>query len=422
MTVFAGTDEDTDVRYCEYGRKEEKIMVISKSMETLVAGSSTIRKMFEEGLEMAERIGKENVYDFSLGNPSIPAPKKVKEAILDVVNNDDSLFVHGYMKNAGYDEVRAAIADSINERFDMNMNKENIVMTVGAAGGLNCVMRALLNPGDEVVCFAPFFSEYRSYANNFGGSVVMVPADTEHFQLKLDVVDSYINEKTKAMILNSPNNPSGSIYSAETLTKLQEILEKAEKRIGHPIYVISDEPYRELAYDGNEVPYMPKYIKNCIVGYSFSKSLSLPGERIGYLAIPEQIDYYAEMQSAIIVANRCLGFVNAPSLMQLVVKECLNEKADVAAYDRNRKTLYGALTEYGFDCVYPQGAFYLFMKSPVPDEKEFVNEGKKLGILMVPASSFGCPGYVRMAYCVSHDMIEKSLPAFKKLSEIYFGK
>ncbi len=394
-------------------------MVISKNMENLVANSSVIRRLFEEGVELAAVVGKENVYDYSLGNPSVPPPKVVKKAIYEILESRDDNFIHGYMNNSGYEEVRDAVAQSLNDRFGTDFVRESIIMTAGAAGALNCILRTLLNYKDEVICFAPFFGEYRSYISNFGGETIVVPADTKDFQLNLDVLDDYINEKTKAMIINNPNNPSGAVYSAETLDRLQKLLEAAEKRIGHPIYVISDEPYRELVYDGVTVPFMTKHIKNCLVCYSFSKSLSLPGERIGYLAIPKQIDAYEEMQAALVVANRCLGYINAPSLFQLVAKECLYEETDVKAYNENRLLLYNSLTQMGFECVKPQGAFYLFMKSPVPDESQFVKEAKKHNLILVSATTFGCPGYVRLAYCVSNDMIRRSLPAFSALAKSY---
>lgn len=396
-------------------------MVISKNMENLVANSSVIRRLFEEGVELAAVVGKENVYDYSLGNPSVAPPAVVKQAIYNILDSKDPNFIHGYMNNSGYEEVRDAVAESLNKRFDTDFARESIIMTAGAAGALNCILRVLLNYKDEVICFAPFFGEYRSYISNFGGETVVVPADTKTFQLNLDVLDDYITEKTKAIIVNNPNNPSGAVYSAQTLDKLQEILAKAEERIGHPIYVISDEPYRELVYDGALVPFMTKHVKNCLVCYSFSKSLSLPGERIGYLAIPGQIDAYEEMQSALVVANRCLGFINAPSLFQLVAQQCLYEETDVETYDKNRKLLYNSLTEMGFECVKPQGAFYLFLKSPTEDEKIFVKEAKKHNLILVSATTFGCPGYVRLAYCVPYDMIERSLPAFKALAKTYFG-
>lgn len=396
-------------------------MVISKNMENLVANSSVIRRLFEEGVELAAVVGKENVYDYSLGNPSVAPPAIVKQAIYNILDSKDPNFIHGYMNNSGYEEVRDAVAESLNKRFDTDFSRESIIMTAGAAGALNCILRVLLNYKDEVICFAPFFGEYRSYISNFGGETVVVPADTKTFQLNLDVLDDYITEKTKAIIVNNPNNPSGAVYSEETLDKLQVILEKAEARIGHPIYVISDEPYRELVYDGAKVPFMTKHVKNCLVCYSFSKSLSLPGERIGYLAIPKQIDAYGEMQSALVVANRCLGFINAPSLFQLVAQQCLYEETDIETYDKNRQLLYNSLTEMGFECVKPQGAFYLFVKSPTEDEKIFVQEAKKHNLILVSATTFGCPGYVRLAYCVPYDMIQRSLPAFKAVAETYFG-
>lgn len=395
-------------------------MVISKNMENLVANSSVIRRLFEEGVELAAVVGKENVYDFSLGNPSVPPPKAVGEAIIDIIETDNPNFIHGYMNNSGYEQVRDTVAESLNRRFDSTFNRNDIIMTAGAAGGLNCVLRTLLNYKDEVICFAPFFGEYRSYISNFGGETVVVPADTQTFQLNTEAFERLITDKTRAVIINNPNNPSGVVYSSETLDKLQKILSQAEKRIGHPIYVISDEPYRELVYDGAMVPFMPKHIKNCLIAYSWSKSLSLPGERIGYLAIPKQIDAYEELQSALVVANRCLGYINAPSLFQLVAGRCLDEQTDIEAYDKNRTLIYNSLVAMGFECVKPQGAFYLFVKSPVEDEKEFVAEAKKQNIILTPATTFGCPGYVRIAYCVSYDMIERSLPAFKRVAEVYF--
>ena len=394
--------------------------MISKSMEQLVKGNSVIRALFEEGKEMAREVGAENVYDFSLGNPSVPAPEAVRASMKQILDNENSLYVHGYMSNAGYEEVRAAVANSLNERFGTDFEWEGILMTVGAAGGLNVVLRTLLDPGDEVICFAPFFGEYTNYVRNYHGNLVVIPPNPPSFQPNLALLADSITERTKALIINTPNNPTGVVYSEETLDQLNAILVEAEKRIGHSIYVISDEPYRELVYDGVQVPFMTKHIRNCIIGYSFSKSLSLPGERIGYLAVPKAIDDYEGLLTGLAIANRVLGFVNAPSLQQLMIKECLNERTDVDAYDVNRKFLYQELTDMGFECVKPEGAFYLFVKSPVADEKAFVAEAKKHHLLLVPATSFGCPGYVRIAYCVSYDMIKRSMPAFKALAETYF--
>ena len=393
--------------------------MISEKMKPLVQNNSAIRAMFEEGKRMAKEIGAENVYDFSLGNPSVPAPAAVNQAIRDILAEEDSLMVHGYMSNAGYEDVRSAIAESLNKRFSMDYTEQNIIMTVGAAGGLNVILKTLLNPGDEVIAFAPYFVEYGAYVRNYDGILTVVSPNTETFQPKLEEFQEKITEKTKAVIINSPHNPTGVVYSEATVQKLSEILLEKEGQYGHDIFLLSDEPYRELAYDGVFVPYLPNYYHNTIVGYSYSKSLSLPGERIGYLAIPSQVNDSEAIIAAATIANRVLGSVNAPSLMQRVIARCLEEKADVAAYDRNRNLLYNSLKKYGFTCVKPEGAFYLFVKSPVPDEKQFCEAAKKYHILFVPGSSFACPGYVRISYCVSYETIERSLPAFQKLAEEY---
>ena len=397
-------------------------MVLSKNMQKLVAGSSTIRKLFEEGIELAKVVGAENVYDFSLGNPAAPVPEQVKKSIYDILENRNANFVHCYMPNAGYPEVREKVAENLNKKYNSSFTKENIIMTVGAAGGINCVLRCLLEQEDEVLCFAPFFGEYNSYVMNFGGNLKVVPADYETFQLNVEEADKYITERTKAVIINNPNNPSGVVYNKETLIRLQKMLEKAEERIGHPIYVLSDEPYRELVYDGCELPFAPDYIKNCIVVYSFSKSLSLSGERIGYMAVSRQIAEYDTMINALVVANRCIGYINAPSLFQLVVADCLDVKTDVAFYDRNRKLLYESMKDMGFECVKPEGAFYMWVKSLEEDDSAFVAKAKEFNLLLVPGSAFMCPGYVRIAYCVDKSMIEHSFAAFEKLAESYAEK
>ena len=390
--------------------------MISEKMKVFVEGSSVIRAMFEEGKRMADIYGAENVYDFSLGNPNVPAPKEVNQAIKDVINEENSVHVHGYMSNSGYEDVRRAVADSLNRRFETNLNESNIVMTVGAAGGLNVILKSILNPGDEVIAFAPYFGEYRSYVGNYDGNLVVVSADTKEFQLNLEELEEKITEKTKAVIVNNPNNPSGVVYSEETIKKLAEVLNRKQSELGTSIYLISDEPYRELVYDGVEVPYLTKYYNNTVVGYSYSKSLSLPGERIGYLVIPDEAADSEQLKSAANVATRILGFVNAPSLMQRVVARCIDVEVNVEPYNKNRELLYTSLVEYGFECIKPQGAFYLFVKTP-GDEKEFVAAAKKHHILIVPGSSFACPGYVRIAYCVSYDTIKNSLPGFKELAK-----
>lgn len=390
-------------------------------MKGLVANSSAIRAMFEEGNRLAGIYGAENVFDFSLGNPNVPAPEAVKKAIEDLVENEDPLVLHGYTNsNSGYADVREAVAKSLNERFGTAFEGKNIVMTVGAAGGLNVILKTIINAGDEVLTFAPYFGEYRAYVNNFDGVLVEVSPNTVDFQPKLDEFEQKITPKTKAVIVNTPNNPTGVVYSEETIKKMAAIMEAKQKEYGTEIFLISDEPYRELVYDGAEVPYLTKYYDNTIVGYSYSKSLSLPGERIGYLVIPDEVADSEDMLSAANVANRILGFVNAPTLQQKIVKACLNEKTDISYYDRNREALYNGLKECGFDCIKPEGAFYLFVKSPVENEKEFCEAGKKYNILMVPGSSFACPGYVRLAYCVSYETIVNSLPKFAELAKEYF--
>ena len=401
-------------------------MVLSKNMQKLVAGSSTIRKLFEEGIELAKEVGAENVYDFSLGNPAAPVPEEVKKSIYDILENRNANFVHCYMPNAGYPEVREKVAANLNKKYNSSFTKDDIIMTVGAAGGINCVLRSLLEPEDEVLCFAPFFGEYNSYVMNFGGNLKVVPADYETFQLNVEEADKYITERTKAVIINNPNNPSGVVYNKETLIRLQKMLEKAEERIGHPIYVLSDEPYRELVYDGCELPFAPDYIKNCIVVYSFSKSLSLSGERIGYMAVSPQIAEYDTMINALVVANRCIGYINAPSLFQLVVADCLDVKTDVEFYDRNRKLLYESMKAMGFECVKPEGAFYIFASIRGLIGKKYRGEvitgSVKFAELLleneltavVPGIAFGADDYIRLSYATSEENIKKGLARIEK--------
>lgn len=390
--------------------------MIADKMRPLVENNSAIRAMFEEGRKMAAEYGSENVYDFSLGNPNVPAPQAVNQAIVDIVKEEDSTLIHGYMSNAGFTDVRETVARSLNRRFGTHFHLENILMTVGAASGMNVILKTILDPGDEVVVFAPYFMEYGSYIRNYDGVLVVVPPDTDSFRPDLSGFESRITEKTKAVIINTPNNPAGVVYSAETLRKIAEIMEKKENEFGTAIVLISDEPYRELAYDGVEVPYVTPFYHNTMVCYSYSKSLSLPGERIGYLVIPDELEDSGKVIAAAAIANRVLGCVNAPSLMQRVVMRCVDEQVDLEAYNRNRELLYNSLKEYGFECIKPEGAFYLFVKAPV-DDKAFCQACKEHRVLVVPGSSFACPGYVRIAYCVSYEQIERSLPAFRKIAE-----
>lgn len=393
--------------------------MIARKMVKYVEGSSVTRAMFEEGKKLAALYGAENVYDFSLGNPSVEPPKAVKDAIGDVLESGAPCFVHGYMNNSGYEEVREAISSALNKRFSTSFHAGNIVMTVGAAGGLNVILKTLLDPEDEVIAFAPYFGEYNNYVANFDGRMVAVSPNPPSFQPNLKEFEEKITPRTKAVIINNPNNPTGVVYREETIRGMADVLDRKQREYGTSIYLIADEPYRELAYDGVQVPYLTKYYRNTIVGYSYSKSLSLPGERIGYLAIPSEIDDFEDVSCAANVANRILGFVNAPSLMQLVVAKCLDESTDVAAYDRNRKMLWDALSEYGYEVTKPEGAFYLWVKAMEEDDAAFVARAKEHHLLLVPGSSFMCPGYVRIAYCVDPAMIQRSLPAFQKLAESY---
>lgn len=393
--------------------------MIAEKMKPLVANNSAVREMFEEGARLKGIYGDENVYDFSLGNPNVAPPQAIMNAIIDILNEEPANRVHGYMSNAGFETTRYAVAESLNRRFGTSYTEHNIIMSVGAGSALNVILKTILNPGEEVITFAPYFLEYGGYVRNYDGELVVVPADTETFQPNLDAFEELLSEKTRAVIINTPHNPTGVIYSDETLKRLTRILLKQEAENGSPIFLISDEPYRELAYDGAVVPWVPDYYKDTIVGYSFSKSLSLPGERIGYIVIPNQVEDHENVITAATIATRVMGMVNAPSLMQLVIERCIDEKCDIAFYENNRNQLYNGLTGFGFECVKPEGAFYLWMKSPVPDEKEFVEAAKEFNILMVPGSSFACPGYVRLAYCVSFETIMGSMEGFGKLAEKY---
>ena len=392
--------------------------MISEKMMKLAQNNSAIRAMFEEGKKLAALYGRENVFDFSLGNPNFPAPPALKKALIDILNDEDSVYVHGYMSNTGYESVRSAVADSLNKKHGTEFTQDNIIMTVGAAGALNVVLKTLLSPGDEVIVLKPYFVDYGNYVANYDGVLVPVPADPETFQPDPEKIADSVTPKTKVLLINTPNNPTGVIYSEESIKKVAAVLEAKQKEYGTSIFIVSDEPYRELAYDGYKVPYLTKFYRNTIVCYSWSKSLSLPGERIGYVAIPSACDDYKFVFDGVGIATRICGFINAPSLMQLAVARCLDETTDITPYDENRKLLFNGLTDCSFSCVFPQGAFYMWMKTPV-DDKEFSNAAKKYNLLIVPGASFGCPGYVRIAYCVAKSTIERSLPAFKKLAQEY---
>ena len=395
--------------------------MIAEKMKPYVKNNSAIRMMFEEGNRLRAIYGANKVYDFSLGNPSVPAPECVKEAIIDLVNEVEPTVLHGYMSNAGFEDVRQTIAESLNHRFGTKFAAKNLIMTVGAASGLNVIFKTILNPEEEVIVFAPYFLEYGAYVRNFDGKLVEISPDTTTFQPNLEEFEQKITAKTRAVIVNTPHNPTGVVYSEETIKKLAAILEKKQKEFGSVIYLISDEPYRELAYDGVEVPYLTKYYKNTLVCYSYSKSLSLPGERIGYVLVPDEVDDARTIYAAVCGAGRALGFVCAPSLIQHVIAKCAGQVSDLSVYKKNRDLLYDSLTSYGFTCVHPDGAFYLFMKTPEPDAYAFCEKAKKHELLLVPGDDFGAPGFVRIAYCVTTAQIERALPAFKELAGEYFA-
>ena len=395
--------------------------MVNQEYYTLGTAPSVIRQLFAYGLEQAKVVGPENVYDYSLGNPSIPAPKKVNESIKKIVDETDSIKLHGYSMAPGFEEARAAVAKDLAARFVLDVKASELFFTCGAAPALISIIKALIVDADtEIMAIAPFFPEYRPFVNANGGKLVVVPADTKAFQIHLDEVEKRITKNTQGIIINSPNNPSGVVYTEETLKGLAALLERKSKEYGHPIYIIADEPYRELVYGGVKVPFIPCLYKNTIVCYSYSKSLSLPGERIGYVYVPGFADDSHDVYAAIAGAARIMGHVCPPTLMQKVIEYCAEERPDLVAYDENRNLLYNSLTEMGYECAKPDGAFYLFVKAPNGDANAF-SEKAKLGhnLLVVPADGFGCPGFFRLSYCVSNDMIRRSLPAFKAMIESY---
>jgi len=379
---------------------------------------SCIRELFEYGLRQAAVVGKEKVYDFSIGNPSIPSPAKVNESIVDIVRTEDSLAVHGYTSAPGYDGVRRAVADDLTARMGMEIKPSNLYFTCGAAPALVTVFRALnIVPETEILAVAPFFPEYRPFVEGTGNVFKFVPADTKAFQIDLGTLEKMLTANTQAVIINSPNNPSGVVFSRETLEKLSAILTRKSAEFGHPIYLISDEPYRELVYGGVTVTWVPSVYKDAVVCYSYSKSLSLPGERLGYICIPDQVTDSGELFAACAGASRILGSVCAPSLIQRTVARCAGERPDLRAYDENRTILYEGLRKIGYECAKPDGAFYLFVKAPGGDAKAFSDKAKAKNLLIVPSDDFGVPGYFRLSYCVAKTTIENSLPVFAEIFE-----
>ncbi|MCH5264446.1 MAG: pyridoxal phosphate-dependent aminotransferase [Lachnospiraceae bacterium] len=393
--------------------------MLSEKMLKLGTNRSVIRDLFEYGNKRKAEIGADKVFDFSLGNPSVPAPPAVKEAALDLLQNGDELLLHSYTSAQGDAGLRGKIAEYINEQHGTSLTADSLYITVGAAASLTISLKALTEDRDEFITFAPFFPEYRVFVENAGASLVVVNSDPQDFQIDCEAFEKAITSHTKGVILNSPNNPSGVVITEEGIQKVCDILEKKQKEYGHPIFLISDEPYRELVYDGVKVPYLMNYYDNTIVCYSYSKSLSLPGERIGYIAISDKAVEWKNIYAAVCGAGRSLGYVCAPSLFQQVVARCIGQTSDVSVYKKNRDLLYNALTEYGYRCIKPDGAFYLFVESLEEDATAFAEKAKEFELLIVPADSFGTPGFVRISYCVSTEQIENSLPAFQALAQAY---
>ncbi len=393
--------------------------MISKKMYELGSKKSTIRSIFEYGRARAKVVGEENIYDFSLGNPNVPTPKFITETMIDILQNEDPCSIHGYTVAQGDPESRELLAKSLNKRFGTNFTGKNLFMTAGAAASITICFKALAEENDEFITFAPYFPEYKCFVESTGAELKVVPAKVDDFQINFPEFEKMINKNTKGIIVNSPNNPSGAVYSEETIIKLTNLLREKEKEYGHPIFLIADEPYREVAYNNVLIPYLSKYYDNTLVCYSYSKSISLPGERIGYIVIPDEIVDFNMISASIGGAARVLTHVNAPALFQKVVARCADMPSDISVYEKNKELLYNGLIEAGFECTNPGGAFYLFPKALEDDEVAFCERAKKYDLLLVPGGDFGCPGYFRASYCISTETIKKSLPLFKKLAEEY---
>lgn len=396
--------------------------MISEEMIRLGEKKSSIRENFEYGRRRAAQIGKENVFDFSLGNPNVPAPQGVRKSIKKLLNQKSDIELFGYTTAQGIFETRQAIADDLNFRFGTHFRPENLYITCGAAAGIRIITQALTVPGDEYIVFTPYFPEYRVFVESAGGQFVEVKTGPEDFQIDFAALEQAITDKTKAVFLNSPNNPSGVIMSEKSIIQLADFLSKRSALYGHVIYLIGDEPYRELIYDGMEVPYLTRYYENTLVCYSYSKSLSIPGERIGYILVPDEVAYSEKIIAAVCGAGRALGYVCAPGLIQQVVAECTGQVIDLSVYRKNRDLLYSALRTFGYTCIRPDGAFYLFIRTLLPDSIAFCQYARNYELLIVPGDDFGCPGYARIAYCVPTERIERALPRFKKLAEDFRGE
>lgn len=394
--------------------------LVSEEMYELGSKRSAIRELFEYGKKRAEVVGAENVYDFSLGNPTVPAPDCVNETIRKLTEELNSIQLHGYTSAQGDLECRQATADYLNRTYGTHFQADNFYMTMGAAASLSICFKSLTTDrDDEFITIAPFFPEYRVFVESAGAKLVVIPPDTSNFQIDFDALEKSLTPHTKGVIINSPNNPSGAVYSAETIAHLAEILRKKSVEFGTEIFILSDEPYREIAYDGVEVPYVTEFYDNTLVCYSYSKSLSLPGERIGYVLVPDEAYESKKVYAAVCGAGRALGYVCAPSLFQKVVARCIGATGDISLYKKNRDILYKGLTDIGYECYKPDGAFYMFVKALEPDADAFCEKAKEEDLLIVSATGFGCPGYVRISYCVDEDMIRRSFAAFERLYKKY---
>ena len=393
--------------------------MLNEKMVGLGTARSVIRELFEYGNQRAAVVGAENVFDFSIGNPSVPAPPSVNEEAIRCLSTMDPVVLHGYTSAAGDPAVRSALAAALNARFGMDYTGSSLYCTVGAAAALCCCLNGVCNPGDEVIVFAPYFPEYKVFIEKAGASMVLIPPEIEAFQIDFAALEASITPRTKAVLVNSPNNPSGVVYSEDTIRRLASLLEAKSAEFGEPIYIIADEPYREIVYDGAVVPYIPKYYNNTLVCYSWSKSLSIPGERIGYVAVPNAVEEWQTVFAAVAGAGRALGYVNASSLFQRVAAACVNDTSDLSVYAENRRLLLDGLRSMGFTCVEPGGTFYLFPRTLEPDDVAFSERAKALDLLVVPGSGFGAPGHVRISYCVPTERIKRALPVFEKLAASY---
>lgn len=395
--------------------------MLNQNVLALGKKRSTIREIFEFGNQRAKIVGRENIFDFSIGNPNVPAPDSVQEAIRDIINTKHPSSIHGYTSAQGSEDCRIAVAESLNVRFGTDYSAKNLYLTVGAAASLSVCLKALTaSPQDEFIVFAPFFPEYQVFIEHGAGAkFVVIPAQVQDFQINFDEFEKKLNPHTKGVIINSPNNPSGVVYSNETISRLAALLSTKSEEYGHPIYLISDEPYREIIYDGIKVPFIAPSYKNTLVCYSYSKSLSLPGERIGYVLVPNTVDNFEDVYAAVCGAGRVLGYVCAPSLFQHVITRCAADIADISIYEKNRNILFEALTSMGYNCVKPEGAFYLFPKTLEENDYAFCERAKKYDLLLVPGTGFGAPGHMRISYCVQTETVQRALPLFEKLAKEY---